>query len=193
MADKKKYPRGGHGGSVTIHGKSGIAEGGHGGRGGAQGYGKGGDGGCGTHYGGGYARGGDGGDAGRPARPALGAPSTLCYGKTFWLSLPGMQDIYGIPQPGKGGDSYTAYVNVDGYEYCLNILLQLLRGPIPKIVQNQNIIDLIDEAGVDAGIRTEQEWWDLAVKLFPNETNAVMDHVRKCEATSPNNANQADG
>jgi len=184
MADSKKYPRGGHGGSVEIVGGSGIAEGGNGSRGGAPEYGRGGDGGGGTHFGFGadYVRGGDGGDAGRPARPALGAASTMCYFDSSVLSLPGVINIYGIPQPGKGGDSYTAYVIHDGYRYCLNILLQLIRGPIPIVIDNSGIIDIIDELGVKAGIKTEQEWWDLAIEKFPKETSEVMAYMRASEA-----------
>lgn len=181
MADDKDYPRGGHGGSVEIVGGPGIAEGGDGGRGGAPGCGRGGDGGGGTHFGSGYVRGGDGGDAGRPARPALGAASSMCYVDPSWLSLPGMTDIYGIPQPGKGGDSYTAYVNHDGYEYCLNILLQLIRGPIPRIINNPEIIDAIDALCFDAGVKKEQEWWDMAVEKYPKETSMIMMHMRICE------------
>lgn len=181
MANRRKLPRGGHGGSVEVFGDAGKAEGGNGGRGGAKGFGRGGDGGGGTLHGSGYARGGDGGDAGRPERPALGAASTLSYVDDSWLSVPGMTDRYGIPQPGKGGDSYTAYVTHDGYRYCLNILLQLLRGPIPEVVENREIIDTIDAIALSANISSEQEWWNLAVQYFPKETAAVMAHVRRCE------------
>lgn len=181
VASKKKHPRGGHGGSVEIIGGPAVAEGGNGGRGGAVGHGRGGDGGGGTHYGAGYARGGDGGDAGRPARPALGAVSTMCYTGPGFLGLPGVTNIYGIPQPGKGGDSHTAYVIHEGRKYCLNILLQLLRGPVPKIVENLEVIDAVDALGLERGIKTEQEWWDLAVEMFPEETGKVMEHMRICE------------
>lgn len=182
MADDMNYPRGGHGGSVEIVGGPGIAEGGNGGRGGAPGFGRGGDGGGGTHFGCGYVRGGDGGDAGRPARPALGAASPMCYLDSSLLSLPGVTDIYGIPQPGKGGDSHTAYVSHGGYRYCLNILLNLIRGPIPKTINNLELIDVIDELGIAAGVKTEQEWWNLAVDKFPEDTSKVMAHMRHCEA-----------
>lgn len=182
MASKKHHPRGGHGGSVEIIGGPGIAEGGNGGRGGAPGCGRGGDGGGGTHFGAGYVRGGDGGDAGRPARPALGAASAMPHADSALIDLLGLTDIYGIPQPGKGGDSYTAYVTRDGREYCLNVLLQLLRGPIPKIVDNPEIIDVIDALGVERGIKTEQEWWDLAVEKYPEETAEVMAHMRISES-----------
>jgi len=184
MADKNKKSRGGHGGSVEIIGGSGIAVGGSGGRGGSSGSGRGGDGGGGKHYGSGYVRGGDGGDAGRPARPALGALSSMCYldEDHFSLALPGIKDIYGIPQPGKGGDSYTAYVIHDGYEYCLNILLNLVRTPMPNIINKPEIIDAIDELGVVVGVKTEQEWWDLAVEKYPEETSKAMSHIKTCEA-----------
>lgn len=181
MADKELFPRGGHGGSVEIVGEQGIAEGGNGGRGGALGYGRGGDGGGGTHFGPGHARGGDGGDAGRPARPALGAPSPMCYTDSSWLSTPGVTDIYGIPQPGRGGDSYMAYVTHAGYRYCLNILLRLLDGPILKVINVPQLIDTVDTLGFHAGINTEQEWWNLAVEKYPDETSAVMAHMRICE------------
>lgn len=181
MADERYYPRGGHGGSVEIVGGPGIAEGGNGGRGGAPGHGRGGDGGGGTHFGSGYIRGGDGGDAGRPARPALGAVSPMCYTDTSLLSLPGITDFYGIPQPGKGGDSYTACVSHGGRKYCLNILLQLMRGPVPKIIDNPEIIDAIDALVFEAGIKTEQEWWDMAVEKYPEETSKVMAHMRICD------------
>ena len=181
MTNKKHYPRGGNGGSVEIVGGPGIAEGGNGGRGGASGCGRGGDGGGGTLFGAGYIRGGDGGDAGRPARPALGAASTMSYTHPSLPDFLGTTDIYGIPQPGKGGDSYTAYVTHGGREYCLNILLQLLRGPIPEIVDNPNIIDSIDALGFELGIKTAQEWWDLAVEKCPEEAAKVMAHMRVCE------------
>jgi hypothetical protein len=156
MADNKHYPRGGHGGSVQIVGAPGIAEGGNGGRGGAPGHVQGGDGGGGTHSGSVYARGGDGGDAGRPARPALGAPSPMCYISGSKFDLPGLRDIYGIPQPGKGGDSYTAYVSHGGRDYCLNILLQLIRGPVPAIIENPEIIDIIDAQALEMRISTDK-------------------------------------
>lgn len=186
MAQENEEPRGGHGGSVEIIGDSGIAVGGNGGRGGSPGYGRGGDGGGGTHSGSGFVRGGDGGDAGRPARPALGAASTMCFTDSFWLSLPGITDVYGIPQPGKGGDSHIEVVHHDGYRYCLNILLRLLQGPIPEIINRPDIIDAVDEKGVSAGIQTGQEWWDLAVKYFPIETSRAMSHMRECEGNKPN-------
>lgn len=181
MANDSKPPRGGHGGSVKVVGGPGIAEGGNGGRGGSLGSGQGGDGGGATLEGSGYARGGDGGDAGRPARPALGAASSLCYVADSWRPTHGMTDIYGIPQPGKGGDSHTAYVTYDDYRYCLNILLQLLRGPVPNLINNPEIIDTIDAVGVSAGISSEQDWWNLAVQHFPEETAAVMSYIRSCE------------
>lgn len=181
MANKKQHPRGGHGGSVEIVGGPGIAEGGNGGRGGAAGHGRGGDGGGGTLHGVGYIRGGDGGDAGRPARPALGAASTMGYTGFSFLNSLGTTDIYGIPQPGKGGDSYTAYVTHGGRKYCLNILLQLLRGPVPMIIDNSEIIDAIDALGFELGIKTEQEWWNLAIEKYPEETEKVMEHMRICE------------
>lgn len=181
MVDDKKYPRGGHGGSVEIVGGAGIAQGGNGGRGGYPGYGRGGDGGGGKLSGSGYIRGGDGGDAGRPARPALGAASSMCYVDFPLISQLGLTDIYGIPQPGKGGDSYTAYVNYEGYTYSLNILLNLIRGPVPSIINKPEIIDAIDELGLQAGIKTEQEWWDLAIAKFPKETFKAMSHIRRCE------------
>lgn len=181
MANDKHYPRGGHGGSVEIIGGPGIAEGGNGGRGGALGCGQGGDGGGGTHFGGGYSRGGDGGDARRTCRPALGARSSMCYGDPSWLDLPRMADIYGIPQPGKGGDSHTAYVSHEGRQYCLNILLQLLDGYAPKLAVIPGIIDSIDAIGYERGISTEQRWWDLAVEKYPEETAKVVAHVRASE------------
>lgn len=181
MADNKHYPRGGHGGSVEIIGGPGIAEGGNGGRGGAPGHGQGGDGGGGTLIGSGYMRGGDGGDAGRPARLALGAASTMCYVPPLLFGVAEFTDIYGIPQPGKGGDSHTAYVTHEGRQYCMNILLQLLRGPVPKIVDNPDIIDAIDALGFERGIKTEQEWWNLAVEKYREETAKVMAHMRHCE------------
>ena len=181
MASSKQYPRGGRGGSAEIIGGPGIAEGGNGGFGGAAGSGRGGDGGDATLCSPGYARGGDGGDAGRPARPALGAASPLCSVDSSLLDHPGMTDIYGIPQPGKGGDSYTAYVAHNGRKYCLNILLQLLRGPVPKIVDNTEIISAIDALGLEVGVQTGQEWWDLAIEKYPEETAKVMAHMRNSE------------
>ena len=183
MADNKKCSRGGHGGSVEIIEGNGVAEGGHGGRGGSPEFGRGGDGGGGKHFGSGYVRGGDGGDAGRPARPALGGLSSMCYmNSSFFLSLPGITDIYGIPKPGRGGDSYAAYVTHEGYEYCLNVLLDLIRSPIPNIINKPEIIDTIDELGIAAEVKTEQEWWELAVEKFSEETSKAMKHMKTCEA-----------
>lgn len=188
MVSDKHYPRGGHGGSAEIVGNSGIAVGGNGGRGGAPGCGQGGNGGsahcsddtnCITAY----VRGGDGGDAGRPARPSLGGVSPLCYMDLPLLHLPGMTDIYGIPQPGKGGDSHLAYIEHQGRRYCFNIILQLLTGPVPKIVDNLEIIDAIDALGHERDITTSQGWWDLAVEKYPEETEKVMAHVRACEGS----------
>lgn len=180
--DNKKYALGGNGGSVEILGGPGIAEGGNGGRGGALGHGNGGDGGGGTLIGSGYARGGDGGDAGRPSRPALGARSTISYLNMplFASAIP--TDIYGIPQPGKGGDSYTAFVEHGNRKYCLNILLQLLSGFSPKIAGNSEIIDKVDELGIKVDVKTEQQWWDLAVKEYPTETSKVMLYIQTCES-----------
>lgn len=177
MANSDKLPRGGHGGAVEIIEGTGVAEGGNGGRGGDQGYGRGGDGGGGTLTGNGYIRGGDGGDAGRPGRPALGAVSPICYADPSLYTLSDVTDAYGIPQPGKGGDSYIAYVTHDGYRYSLNILLQLIRGPVPNLIDKPELIDFIDELG----IKTEQEWWDQAIQKFPEETSKVMAHMRACE------------
>lgn len=182
MADKSIYPRGGHGGTVEIVDGTGTAEGGNGGRGGGPGCGQGGDGGSAKLVGNGYIRGGDGGDAGRPGRPALGAASPLCYIDSSGLSLSGVTDLYGIPQPGKGGDSRTAYVVHDGYRYCFNILLRLINGPVPREFDKPEIIDKIDEIVAQRGIKLDQIWWDLAVKEFPEETAQVMSHMRMCEA-----------
>lgn len=179
--ENEEGPRGGHGGSVEIIGDGGVAEGGNGGRGGSSGCGRGGDGGGGTHYGTVYARGGDGGDAGRPARPALGAASPMSYVDSSWISLPSMTDVYGIPQPGKGGDSHIEYVYHDGYWYCLNVLLRLIQGPIPEIINSPDVIDAVDGCAASAGIQTGQVWWDLAVREFPEETSRAMSHIRECE------------
>ena len=184
MACSNKHPQGGNGGSVDIIGGTGTAQGGNGWRGGALGHSWGGDG-CGSKFvGSGNIRGGDGGDAGRPARPALGGASPL--GDVSQLPdpfnlLPGLTDIYGISQVGKGGDSYTEFVVYDGYRYCLNILLHLLQGPTTRLVSCPEVIDAVDELGITIRIKNEQEWWDLAVKHFPKETFEVMAHVRICE------------
>lgn len=182
VRDNKSYPRGGNGGTAQIVDGEGVAVGGNGGRGGALRYGRGGDGGSGTarDAGAAYARGGDGGDAGRPVRPALGGASPLAHLDGLPL-VPGLTDAYGIPQPGKGGDSHMAYVRHDGREYCMNILLQLIRGPMPKIIEKPEIIDVIDAEGAKSGIKSEQEWWDLAVDKFPSETTKIMEHMRICE------------
>ena len=184
MASSNKYPQGGNGGSVEIIGGAGTAQGGNGGRGGALGHGWGGNGGGGKLVGSGNIRGGSGGDAGRPARPALGGASPL--GDVSQLPapfnlLPELTDIYGISQVGKGGDSYTEFVVYDGYRYCLNILLHLLQGPTTGLVSRPEVIDAVDELGAPIRIKNGQEWWDLAIKHFPKETFAVMEHVRICE------------
>jgi hypothetical protein len=190
MVNVKKASRGGDGGKAEIIGCPGIAEGGNGGRGGTLEYGNGGRGGdakvvtvqndAAISYA--YARGGDGGDAGRLARPALGAVSPMSYTNNPPEILQGLTDIYGIPQPGKGGDSYVAFVNHEGYKYCLNILLQLIQGPMPNLINKPEIIDIIDETVLDKKIKTEQEWWNLAVDKFPKETSKAMAHIRSAES-----------
>ncbi|MBA4385270.1 MAG: hypothetical protein C0410_11085, partial [Anaerolinea sp.] len=70
----------------------------------------------------------------------------------------------------------------DGYEYCLNILLDLIRSPIPKIINKPEIIDAIDELSIVVGVKTEQEWWNLAVEKFPKETSKAMNHMKICDA-----------
>ncbi|WP_157953911.1 hypothetical protein [Microbulbifer sp. A4B17] len=190
MADIKKPSRGGNGGNAEIIGCPGIAEGGNGGRGGTPGYGNGGSGGDAkietvqhdspVSYA--YARGGDGGDAGRPARPALGAASPISYMNNSSEILQNLTDIYGIPQLGRGGDSYVAYVKHEGYKYCLNILLQLIQGPVPNLINKPELIDIVDELAHDKKINTEQEWWNLAVDKFPKETSKAMAHIRSTES-----------
>ena len=170
--NKTRLPRGGHGGSVKISGNMGVAIGGRGGRGGAYGCGSGGDGGGAEIHGSGAAIGGDGGDAGRHGRPALGAASTLerLPEQGGW-GLNSFVDDYGILQPGKGGDSYIAYIEFEGRQYCMNILLQLIR------IWDTSMIDVVD----DYQLENEQGWWDIAVSLFPENTHKAMAHMRDCE------------
>ncbi len=171
--NKKNLPRGGRGGSVKVIGNAGIAIGGRGGRGGSYGCGSGGDGGGGgKHYGFGLAIGGDGGDAGRYGRPALGAASTSerLPEKGGW-GLESSVDDYGIFQPGKGGDSYIAYIKFEGRQYCMNILLQLIR------IWDTSMIDVVD----GYQFKNEQDWWEKAVSLFPENTHKAMAHMRACE------------
>jgi hypothetical protein len=177
MDNKTDFPRGGHGGSVKITSNTGIAVGGCGGRGGGYDCGSGGDGGGGVHHGLAMAIGGDGGDAGRHGRPALGAPSALerLLGKRS-LGLEDPVDSYGILQPGRGGDSYYATIEVDGRCYSLNILLRLLQ------IWDSSIIDKID----DLEPANEQEWWNKTVLFFPEMAQKAMAHIQYCEdITSP--------
>ncbi|MEQ8345097.1 MAG: hypothetical protein RIB84_23985 [Sneathiellaceae bacterium] len=163
-------PRGGKGGNATATGPKGIAIGGQGGRGGAAGYGAGG--GSGGHASGGdFARGGDGGDAGRDARPALGARSPLSYRDFDLPASPELNDKYGLFIPGRGGDSYEAYVFHEERRYHLNILLHLLRE------QDNSFIDYIDNLNP----RNPQDWWDKAVKENPDLAERLMAHMRDCE------------
>ncbi|MFN7113237.1 MAG: hypothetical protein ACK4PK_02650 [Alphaproteobacteria bacterium] len=175
-------PSGGAGGDATVNGQ-GVARGGDGGRAGTHGY-NGGKGGDATINGGGwgYARGGDGGDAYRPYRPALGARSPLAFMPSQSYPIEGMLDLYGVPVPGRGGDSYVAYVVFEGAKYCLNTLLHLLRGPVPKILDNgDKIIDDIDQKAAAGGVKNEQDWWNLLVKLYPSEAYLCIKHIRDCE------------
>jgi hypothetical protein len=48
-------------------------------------------------------------------------------------------------------------------------------------VNRQDIIDIIDDIGFMQEIKTPQDWWELAVTTFPNETTLAMQHVRRCE------------
>lgn len=178
MDDKKHFPRGGNGGSITITGPTGTAIGGYGGRGGASGYGRGGDGGGGKHSSPGTAIGGNGGDAGRPHRPALGGASGLERSpdiiSTWGAALP--TDIYGIFQHGSGGDSYESTIEVRGRAYSFNILLRLLQ------IWEHSILDTID----DLEHTNEQDWWDKACFHFPEKTKKAIDHMTYCEdVTAP--------
>ncbi len=92
-----------------------------------------------------------------------------------------MTDTYGIPQFGKGGDSRVAYVIYEGRQYCLNILLRLMSSHIPQIVSKPQIIDYIDDLAKKNGIQNDQDWWDLAIKNYPAETEKVMAYMRICE------------
>lgn len=170
--DKNSLPRGGNGGSVIALGQEGNAIGGRGGRGGSLGFGQGGHGGGGILKGNGTIIGGDGGDAGRSGRPALGAPSTLERTEyhTF-TNIPGTTDDYGIYWPGRGGDSHTAFIEHDERQFCINVLLRLIR------IWNNSIIDAIDEFN----FQTEQQWWNKAVVLFPDVTRKAIDHMIYCE------------
>jgi len=172
----KHLPRGGHGGSGQVAGDGGKAIGGDGGRGGDAGYGNGGDGGGASLHGTGVSIGGDGGDAGRIGRPALGARSTCerpdvrsgPFGPILLLSA---VDAYGILVPGRGGDGGIAFIEHNGREYCLNVLLRLLEIWHPKM------IDVVDGFGASS----PQEWWDRAIRSFPFVCERAMEHMRTCE------------
>lgn len=167
---KSHHGTGARGGNATVGG-SGVAIGGQGGRNGNTGQG--GAGGDSYVAGDGYARGGDGGDGGITGRPALGAPSPLSYGATHIDSL---SDEFGIPQPGKGGDSYLSTIHHDGRDYSLNILLRLLNGPLPAIVNRPEVLDIVDAEFARRGCSGQQTWWELASMLFPNETATAIGH-----------------
>lgn len=175
---QSELPRGGHGGSVVING-DGTAVGGRGGRGGDLGCGQGGDGGGGVAEGttGSLkAIGGDGGDAGRLGRPTLGAPSPLEQDEArddFMdeIYLKRFVDEYGILLSGRGGDGGQAWVEHDGREYCLNVLLKLMR-----IWQNE-AIDIID----DYGEATSQAWWNRVRACYPELAERAVQHMIQCE------------
>lgn len=173
--------RGGHGGSAEISGGTGIAIGGNGGRGGV---GNGGDGGAARVVGGGLVRGGDGGDAARPGRPALGARSPLSVMRFPAELLPQIVDTYGIPQPGKGGDSYFCSVVSKGKTYSLNIILQLMDGYSIRFESIGSTIDKIDQEFHNRNLKSEQQWWDLALKMFPGETDRVIKYMDACESVA---------
>lgn len=174
MADKDQLPKGGRGGNVEIQGDDGRAIGGNGGRGGNVPGAFGGDGGGSKHSGPVTAIGGDGGDAGRMGRPTLGAASTLeRVLDSSWANivLESCVDEYGILNKGAGGHSGHAIVTSGGRGYSLVVLLKLIR------IHRNSIIDEIDES--DPG--SPQEWWNEAVKRFPDETEWAMAHMRTCE------------
>lgn len=182
MGNSGTQSRGGDGGSASIKNGVGTAVGGNGGRGGTMNGGSGGGGGNAVATGSGYARGGDGGDAGRRARPSLGACSPLAYTlDAQMLNALGLCDAYGIPQPGRGGDSHIAYIIHEGRQYCLNIALHLMQGPVPSWIQCRAIIDTIDDEAELQKIGSAQEWWDLAVQYFPAEMARITAYMRKCE------------
>lgn len=180
--------RGGHGGSATpgavsggdggharVIGGQGTAIGGDGGRGGP--YGPGGPGGSAEMLSSsGTVRGGDGGDTARPGRPALGGASPLEKLDELWIkSLPGMTDRYGLHKPGRGGDSYQAYVSWEERRYDMNVLLHLLERDHP------GLLDAVDLEVAELSTVSEQDWWTHAVGLFPTETNRAMKHARDTE------------
>ena len=174
MADRNKLPRGGHGGSIEVRGKRGIAIGGRGGRGGNVPRAVGGDGGGGVHEGNATAIGGDGGDAGRFGRPTLGAPSTcerMLESSWAGILLSNSVDEYGILYVGRGGDSGHAEIEYGGRLYSLNVLLKLLR------IWRNETIDAVDFLLPES----PQEWWNLACEMFPEECERAMAHMRKCE------------
>lgn len=176
VTDKNSnLPEGGRGGDAKVAG-DGIAIAGNGGRGGSLGCGSGGHGGgaeiSNDGVSSGIAIGGDGGDAGRKGRPALGAASSLekILDNNF-LRFVDLTDQYGILWPGRGGDSYTAIVNVNGREYTLNVLLRLIE------IWEPNVIDTVDEYE----LQDHESWWKKAMVLFPDITERSMTHVRECE------------
>jgi hypothetical protein len=75
-------------------------------------------------------------------------------------------------------------VSHGGRDYCLNILLQLIRGPVPAIIENPEIIDIIDAQALEMRISTEQAWWDLVIEKFPEETSKSMAYMKACEENS---------
>lgn len=180
--------RGGAGGTVTMIDSDGSATGGRGGRGGLPGS-FGGDGGggevTGQPFGRIHAAGGDGGDAARLGRPALGAQSPLAeHGPDWALNLPGSRDQYGIPLPGRGGDSYQAYVDLDGHTYDMNAMLKLLQ------MRNRSIIDDVDEAAARDNIRAyeHQKWLRWAMALYPEDVRDVLRHMYQVDDSQGDDA-----
>ena len=75
-----------------------------------------------------------------------------------------------------------ASIEHGGRSYSLNILLRLLNGPVPAIINRPQILDTIDELFAERGAQTPQEWWNLAVDKFPAETSKAVLHMNSCEA-----------
>ena len=171
---------GGRGGNARIEGKKAIAIGGKGGRGGTLEGGPAGDGMSVSIDAGGadFAVGGNGGEGGRPWRPALGGlaypyfidPLSPNSSEEFPVAY-NLTDIYGLVVPGRGGDSGHAVVEYDGRSYSMNVLLCLTDLWTP------GLIDDIDNQHP----RSPQDWWDLAVQKYPDDTKRAMSHMKLCE------------
>lgn len=171
---------GGDGGNASAIGSDAIAVGGRGGRGGNHRNATGGQGGDAYAETGYSSFGGNGGDANRLGRPALGGSAVDLNDISEDLSVErlrtlGLIDKYGLPTYGYGGSNRESWIIHDRELLCMNILIRLIDKKYPEM------LDKVDCEYAMVNCDIDQEWWDLAFKLFPKEIHEIASFVIECD------------